>query len=156
MQDEHVHESHLPPAREVSGDQDEAPGKGGDPLAPPPSAEACDKPNPSVQAAALHARIRALVRIERQAVRDIAAGMAAMQRGRLYRELGYAGLVEYGEQAFGFRPGKTRQLARLGRLLPDLPTLDAALCAGALGWTKARTPTASLKLGIERAKYVGG
>ena len=139
MRDDRLHESAPLPAREASDDQHQAPVVEPDQQAPPPSAEASRNPDPSTQASKLHARIRALVRIERQAVREIAAGMAAMQHERLYCELGYAGLVEYGEQAFGFKPGKTRQLARLGRLLPDLPTLDAALRAGALGWTKART-----------------
>ncbi|MFH1465903.1 MAG: HNH endonuclease signature motif containing protein [Pseudomonadota bacterium] len=91
------------------------------------------------QAQALHTRLQALVRLERRAVREIALALAEIQQGRHYRALGYAGLTEYGEQAFGFCSGKTRQLARLGRLLPDLPALDAALCSGALGWTKART-----------------
>ncbi len=139
MRDDHVPETNPAPTHEVSGVHHEAPGAVADPQAPPPFTEGSDNSSPSAQAAALHARIRALVRIERQALREIAVGMAAMQRELLFRELGYAGIVEYGEQAFGFRPGKTRQLARLGRLLPDLPVLDAALRTGALGWTKART-----------------
>ncbi len=95
--------------------------------------------NEQQRAAALHQRIQQLVRLERRAMRELALGLARMQRDKLYRQLGYAGLVEYGEQAFGFSPSKTRQLALLGRKLPDLPTLDQALCSGALGWTKART-----------------
>jgi len=107
--------------------------------------------DPQAKATNLHERIRQLVRIERQATREIAVGMAAMHRELLYRELGYAGLVEYGEQAFGFRPSKTRQLARLGRLLPDLPVLDEALRSGALGWTKARTVAQVATSETERA-----
>jgi hypothetical protein len=72
-------------------------------------------------------------------MREIALGLAEMDGTRLYRELGYAGLVEYGEEAFGFQPGKTRQLARVGHKLPDLPVLDMALHSGQLGWTKVRT-----------------
>ncbi len=91
------------------------------------------------RATVLHQRIQQLVKLERRAMRELALGLARMQRDKLYRQLGYAGLVEYGEQGFGFSPSKTRQLALLGRKLPELPTLDQALCGGALGWTKART-----------------
>ncbi len=94
----------------------------------------------------LHQRLQGLVRLERRAMREIAVGLAGMQAGKLYRHVGYAGLVEYGEQAFGFSPSKTRQLALLGRKLPELPALDRALCGGTLGWTKARTLLPILRL----------
>ena len=107
------------------------------PPANPPEPE--QQPCARDQANQLHKRIQQAVRIERRAIREIALGLTEMERTRLYRELGYAGLVEYGEQAFGFRSSKTRQLALVGRRLPTLPALDQALCCGALGWTKART-----------------
>ena len=139
MQGDRTPDPETRPAPEAARTQDEATDSAEDTKAAPPSPEADDKPDLHTRASDLHARIRALVRIERHAVRDIAVGLAAMQRELLYRELGYAGLVEYGEQAFGFTPGKTRQLARIGRLLPNLSALDAAMRSGALGWTKART-----------------
>ncbi len=139
MHDERLRKTEPSPAHhEACGPKEAAKTSPGQ-QAPPPSAETGAGPQPREQAAQLHACICQLVRIERHAMRDIAIGLAAMQRDLLYRELGYAGLVEYGEQAFGFSPGKTRQLARIGRLLPDLPALDAAMRSGALGWTKART-----------------
>jgi len=100
-----------------------------------------DQPDPDKQldAAALHQRIQQAVVNQRKAIHTIALGLAEMKRTRLYQQLGYAGLREYGEQAFGFREGKTWQLARLGEKLPRLPILDHALRTGALGWTKART-----------------
>ena len=104
--------------------------------------DSCVTPPPSdstSQARDLHRRIRRLVTIERRSMHDLALGLARMHAGRLYRQLGYAGLVEYGEQAFGFSPTKSRQLALLGRKLPELPALDRAMVDGALGWTKART-----------------
>ncbi len=91
------------------------------------------------QAKALHQRIGQLVLLQRRAARELALSFAAMAGGGLCRELGYAGIVEYGEQCFGFSPSKSRQLERLGRRLPDLPVLDQAMCEGALGWTQART-----------------
>ncbi len=90
-------------------------------------------------ARSLHRHIQQLVQLERRSMRELALGFARMHTDKLYRQLGYAGLVEYGEQAFGFSPSKVRQLAQLGRKLPKLPALDDALCSGALGWTKART-----------------
>ena len=87
----------------------------------------------------LHGKLTEVVRTERRAVRELALGLAEMERTGGYRELGYAGLAEYGERAFGLGFGKAGQLATLGRRLPELPALDAALVSGALGWTKART-----------------
>jgi len=98
-----------------------------------------DAPAAREQALRLHRQLAAAVLTERRAIRHIALGLAQMERTRGFRELGYAGLAEYGEQAFGFGTGKTRQLARLGRKLAKLPVLDRALATGALGWTKART-----------------
>jgi len=105
----------------------------------PASEGATEAPGTLTQAKELHERLRKAVRIERRAIREIALGLAEMNRSQLYKELGYAGLVEYGEQAFGFSSRKIHQLALLGRRLPELPALDLALCTGALGWTKART-----------------
>lgn len=104
--------------------------------------DSCAPRSPSddqARARALHHRIQLLVRLERRTVRELALGLARMHADRLYRQLGYAGLVEYGEQVFGFSASKARQLALLGRKLPELPALDAALTSGALGWTKACT-----------------
>jgi len=98
-----------------------------------------EAPRPLSPAEQLHERLRKAVQIERRAIREIALGLAEMNRTQLYKELGYAGLTEYGEQAFGFSSRKIHQLALLGRRLPELPALDVALCTGALGWTKART-----------------
>ncbi len=102
-----------------------------------------DSPTPQAdlreQAQALHQRIGLLVQLQRRAARELALSFDRMAAGGLCRELGYAGIVEYGVQCFGFSPSKSRQLERLGRRLPDLPVLDNAMCEGALGWTKART-----------------
>jgi len=94
---------------------------------------------PQLEARRLHEAIQSAVVSERRAIRDIARGLAAMKRGKLERELGFADLVEYGEQCFGFGASKTRQLVRLGERLPHLPALEQALVRGELGWTKARS-----------------
>ncbi|MFH1466964.1 MAG: hypothetical protein ABIO70_21455 [Pseudomonadota bacterium] len=104
-----------------------------------PFANPTEPANAPPEPHALHARLRALVRVKRGAMRNLAWGLAAMDRDRLYRPLGYAGLVEYAEQALDLAPSMARQLARLGRRLSDLPALDASFAGGALGWTKART-----------------
>jgi len=105
----------------------------------PPSACRADLTTASPDPHALHEHLRALVRTERRAMRELALALAAMDRDRLYRPLGYAGLVEYAEQALDLGPSKARQLVHLGRRLPELPALDAAFSGGLLGWTKART-----------------
>ena len=87
----------------------------------------------------LHESICAAIRIQRRAMRDVALGLAEMRARKLYKQLGYASLFEYGDQALGFRDGKTSQLATLGDRLPDLPNLDKAMVLGAVGWTTART-----------------
>ncbi len=99
----------------------------------------------------LHKHIRQAVLVERRAMREIALGLAELQREKLYRQLGYASLVEYGEQALGFMADKTRQLARIGRCLPDLPVLDRAFGHGIIGWTKARCVVQVATAETERA-----
>ncbi len=79
--------------------------------------------NPLTPAERLHERLRKAVQIERRAIREIALGLAEMNRTQLYKELGFAGLAEYGEQAFGFSSRKTQQLALLGACW-DEPTID--------------------------------
>jgi hypothetical protein len=114
--------------------------------------ESAGSSGPSLeQARSVHERLEKAVRIERRAVREIALAMAEMQESALYRALGYAGLVEYGEQAFDFGPRKSMQLAALGRKLPELPLLDLALSSGALGWTKARALCPVITPETERA-----
>ncbi len=80
MQDDRTPDPGTCPAPEADRYQDEAADAAEDAEATPPSAEADDKPDLPAQARDLHARIRALVRIERHAMRDIAIGLAAMQR----------------------------------------------------------------------------
>ncbi len=91
------------------------------------------------QATRLHRAICVAVRTERRAMHTIAHGLAKMKSSQYYRELGYAGLLEYAEAEFGFACRKTQQLARAGEKLHDLPKLDQAFALGALGWTKVRT-----------------
>jgi hypothetical protein len=106
---------------------------------PPPQIDpATSLAAPKLEAHRLHQRIQKAVLEERRAIREIALGLSAMRRGRFQRQLGYADLAEYGEQCFGFKTGKTRQLARLGDRLPELPVLSRALDEGEIGWSKAR------------------
>jgi len=90
------------------------------------------------EAEALHARILEAHAAYRRSERDLALLLAEMGRERLYLTLGYGSLRDYGEQVLELSPRKTAGLAALGRQLPELPVLDAAFCAGEIGWTKAR------------------
>ena len=90
------------------------------------------------QARRLHESLASAVSTSRQCMREVAIGLAEMRAKKLFKELGYASLAEYGEQALNFRDGKTGQLATLGDRLKGLPHLDAAMKLGAIGWTTAR------------------
>jgi len=90
------------------------------------------------EAEALHARILDALTVYRRSERDLALLLAEMDREKLYLVLGYASLRDYGEQVLDLSPRKTVGLAALGRQLPGLPAIDAALSAGEIGWTKAR------------------
>jgi len=111
------------------------------------------------QAEDLHARILDAHAAYRRSERDLALLLAEMDRERLYLVLGYASLRDYGEQVLDLSPRKTMGLAALGRQLPDLPVVDAALSAGEIGWTKARellrvvTPESQVAW-VEKAKAV--
>ena len=94
---------------------------------------------PLEQATMLHNRLYNTVRFRRRAMREIAMGLVQMRDTKLHRELGFATIAEYGEQALEYSRSKTRQLLKLGDRLPGLPVLDDAMREGLLGWTKART-----------------
>ncbi len=126
---------------------------------PPPTGDATDAgpesaasaKSPRDRADQLHKHICEAVLVERRAMREIALGLAELQRDQLFRQLSYASLAEYGEQALGFMADKTRQLARIGRHLPQLPVLDQAFRCGILGWTKARCVVQVATAETERA-----
>lgn len=90
------------------------------------------------RARALSERLVAARRQHRQAEHTLARLLAEMDAGSLHRALGYATVGEYAAAALDLPPRHARDLLRIGRRLPTLPALDAALAAGELDWTKAR------------------
>ena len=108
-------------------------------------------PDKKLDAAVLHRCIRQAVVSERKAIRIIALGLAEMKRTKLFQQLGYVGIVDYGREEFGFARSKTWQLARVGAQLPRFPLLDEALKTGALGWTKARIVASVATTNTEQA-----
>ena len=89
-------------------------------------------------AAQIHERLLDNRRIHRQAEHELAVLLAELADRRLYAELGYASVFDYADRALDIPARQARDLVRIGRHLPELPTLAAALAAGQLGWTKAR------------------
>jgi len=88
--------------------------------------------------AALHQDIIATLQVRRSTDRRLARLLARMDRQRGWAQLGHASLGEYARVRLGMDERKARDLARLGRVLPTLPSLDAAMEEGRLAWTKAR------------------
>jgi len=87
----------------------------------------------------LHAAALAATRRIRSDRRELCLLLARIDGDRLYRALGFPSLADYAEAELAFKPRTARAMALLGRRLPELPALDAALAAGELSWTKART-----------------
>ncbi len=77
-------------------------------------------------------------RVEQSAV----ALFARLWREERYRELGHATIELYATEGLGLSPAKTQQFLRLVRALESLPRMRAAVQAGRLSWTKARTVAA--------------
>lgn len=90
------------------------------------------------RARALHLRLVAARRAHRQSEHQLATLLAELDEASLYRPLGYVSLAEYAGKVLDLSSRQARELARLGRRLPALPELDAAMAAGELDWTKAR------------------
>lgn len=85
-----------------------------------------------------HARLLESLRVARRAEHSVAKLLATVVDQRMHRTLGYATVSEYAEHGLGLESGKAYDLLRIGRSLPDLRAVDAALEAGELEWTKAR------------------
>jgi hypothetical protein len=90
------------------------------------------------RAQAISDRLVATRRAHRRAEHQLATLLAELAEGRLYTLLGYASLDEYAETVLDLSPRQFRDLLRIGRALPKLPTLAASLEAGEIDWTKAR------------------
>ena len=90
------------------------------------------------RAQSLSDRLLVARRAVRRAEHQLATLLAELAEGRLFQTLGYASLDEYADAVLDLPPRQVRDLLRIGRALPVLPALAAALEAGELDWTKAR------------------
>ncbi|GDX82608.1 hypothetical protein LBMAG42_44190 [Deltaproteobacteria bacterium] len=90
------------------------------------------------EATTLHERLLANRRSHRQAEHQLALLLAELSDRRLHSELGYSSVFEYADRVLDLPARQARDLIRIGRHLPELPALSAALADGQLGWTKAR------------------
>ena len=86
----------------------------------------------------LHENLLTNRRTHRQAEHRLAVLLAEMADRRLYAELGYASVFDYADRVLDLPARQVRDLIRIGRHLPELPALAAALAEGTIGWTKAR------------------
>ena len=85
----------------------------------------------------LHAAMQRAVQQYQEAEHNVVTLFAEIFRTHAYRELGYAQIDEYMEQAFGFSDSKTRQFLMLARAMQAMPELAEAVQARDLEWTKA-------------------
>ncbi|MBC8367351.1 hypothetical protein H8E52_08075, partial [bacterium] len=86
----------------------------------------------------VHERLLAALAAMRKAESQAVTLFAAVLKGKLYRELGYANIHLYAEDALGFSRSKTYEFIRLAEALDELPKLKDQIESGKLPWTKAR------------------
>ena len=89
-------------------------------------------------ARSLNERLVAARTAERGAVHRLAVLLWEMADRALYRVLGYTSIHRYAAVALDLTGRVARDLLRIGRRLPELPALNAAMAAGELDWSKAR------------------
>ncbi|MBC8365946.1 HNH endonuclease [bacterium] len=89
-------------------------------------------------AESIHERLLAAITAMRNAESRAVTLFADVLKGKLYRELGFASIHLYAEEALGFSRSKTYEFIRLAEALDDLPKLKDQIESGNLPWTKAR------------------
>jgi len=90
------------------------------------------------RARALHEQILGTLKAQRTTEVALARLLRTMADKRLFVPFGYASIRDYASNELDLEPRRTRDLLLLGRRLPDLPKVEAALESGDLSWTKAR------------------
>ncbi len=91
-----------------------------------------------LDARSAHGRLRQALSALRKAEHNAIILFAEIMHRQLYRELGFASIHLYADEALGFSRSKTYEFIRLADSLGKLPELKASLESGALPWTKAR------------------
>src|SRR5881409_3002266 len=86
----------------------------------------------------LEARLVAAVRAPAALRRALARVAAAMVEVRGWERLGWARSGDYAVEQVGISGRELRDLAAVDQALGELPALDAAFCAGEIGWTQLR------------------
>jgi len=86
---------------------------------------------------AQHIDLVAARRRERQTRYELACLLAPFADAKRYRALGFATIADYARVHLDLEPRETREMLRIGRRLPALPLVEAALASGELDWTKA-------------------
>ncbi len=89
-------------------------------------------------ARSLDVRLVAARKVQRGAEHRLAILLAELADTAGFRLLGYASIEQYAMAALELTSRVTRDLLRIGRSMPELPRLNAALAAGEVDWTKAR------------------
>ncbi len=89
-------------------------------------------------ARSLDEQLVAARKVQRGAEHRLAVLLAEVADTGGFRLLGYASIEQYAMAALELTSRVARDLLRIGRSMPELPRLNAALAAGEVDWTKAR------------------
>ncbi|MFH1843363.1 MAG: hypothetical protein ABIF77_09145, partial [bacterium] len=86
----------------------------------------------------VHASLLTTIDHTVRAERNVVLWFGEVIRRRLYRDLGYSSILQYGTEALELSQAKVYQFIRLTERLELLPEVKDRVAAGALPWTKAR------------------
>lgn len=81
-------------------------------------------------------RLRAGLAVCDAGHRILAFYLVEMDERRLYNETGHANAAHFARLQLGLNRRRAAELIRVGRVLQELPAIDAALCAHELCWSK--------------------
>jgi hypothetical protein len=85
-----------------------------------------------------HRALRDSVRAQEKAQECAVLWFGDIMQRKLYRDLGYASINKYAQQALGFSKTRTGDFVQLTHKLDRLPAVRASVAKGELGYTKAR------------------
>lgn len=86
--------------------------------------------------AEVHAHLQTGMALRASGNRVLAFYLCDMDARRLHQSSGHSSTAHYAEAHLGLEQRRARELIAVGRKLLELTEIDAAFCAGELGWSK--------------------
>lgn len=103
--------------------------------APSPGLRASERENDHLR---IHKALKRIAKARAALDAEEVAALREAQRMQLWREFGYASLVEYMERELGYTPRAAVERLRVANIIEELPEIEAALQQGALSFSGAR------------------